>query len=108
MRLVAVPQRETTFSLVRLCLALISLVALAGSLLVSAGGPVQAQGGEGAVNAQVWARKLASGNVEFGLKVVDPSTGSSSFRLPNGRYLLYNSGTLLVGQWYYSSPERVG
>ena len=85
---------ERPSSLVRLCLASISLVALAGSLLVSAVGPVQAQG-EG-VNAQVWARKLASGNVEFGLKVVDPSTGSSSFRLPTERYLLYNSSALAV------------
>ncbi len=49
---------------------------------------------------QIWARRLLSGNVEFGLRV-DNSDVPLKFR-----YLLYESA--VVDKWYYSEPVVVG
>ena len=94
----------------RVGLVLIIGLSLWGALLVPVV-PVQAQGDgplTGERHVQVWARKLASGNVEFGLRVSDPSDGSITDPPLTKRYFLYNSSTLVVDRWYYSEPVKVG
>ncbi len=56
--------------------------------------------------AQVWARKLPSGNVEFGLSVT--SAGSRHNVSLGNRYLLYGASSTEVGTWYYSDWQVIG
>ena len=56
--------------------------------------------------AQVWTRKLSSGNVEFGLSVT--SAGSRTMISPTNRYLLYSDFSTRVGEWYYSDWRVIG
>ena len=56
--------------------------------------------------AQVWARKLPSGNVEFGLSVT--SAGSRHNVSLGNRYFLYGDTRTEVGTWYYSDWQVIG
>ncbi len=67
----------------------------AASLALISG--AQAQSGS---SVQIWARRLTSGNVEFGLRA-----DGSDVDLTN-RYLLYSAATL--GAWHYSEVRLVG
>ncbi len=93
----------------RVGLVMVLGLSLWGALLVPVV-PVQAQEGDsrGERHVQVWVRKLASDNVEFGLRATDPSNGSITYLPLTNRYLFYNSNTLVVDRWYYSEPVKVG
>ena len=75
------------------------ILCVLGALLA----PVQAQSSQGVSGAAVsiWVRKLASGNVEFGL--LDDNTNEPAL---TSRYLLY--ATAQQGRWYYSNQVKVG
>ena len=77
--------------------ALLAVCLLVTSLASISGGGVQAQSGS---SVEIWARRLASGNVEFGLRV------DGSNVVLNSRYLVYSN--VEIGQWYISEPQLVG
>ncbi len=54
--------------------------------------------------AQIWIRKLTSGNVEFGLSVT--SAGSRTNVSLTNRYFAYGASS--TGTWYYSDWEVIG
>ena len=80
-----------------LCVLLTVSLAAAG-LSVS---PVSAQAAEGA-SARIWARKLASGNVEFGLAVYAVGSSSGANVAVTNRYFPYESAAGNIGRWYNS------
>ncbi len=88
----------------------LGVAALLASSLVPLPASVQAQGStpSGAREVQVRARRLASGNVEFGLRVTNPADGSASYLTLIHRFLLYNHSRTVVGKWYYSEVVKVG
>ncbi len=79
------------------------VLALVASLGVFSASSASAQTGP---MAQVWARKLTSGNVEFGLSVT--SAGSRTMVSLTNRYLLYGDSSTRVGAWYYSDWRVIG
>ncbi len=81
--------------LAALCVLLAVLLTALG-LSVS---PTSAQSPEGP-SARIWARKLASGNVEFGLSIRAAGAASGTNAQVNNRYLLYEG--VQVGLWYNS------
>ena len=87
-----------------LCVALFaSVVSLAGGLGAS---PVLAQDASAGPLARVWAKKLASGNVEFGAAVYATPNAAASPATVNYRYFRYADST--VGTWYNSDPFFLG
>ena len=83
--------QATLWALLSVCLLVTSLVS------ISVGEGVKAQSGS---SVQIWARRLASGNMEFGLRV-----NGSDIAL-NSRYLLYES--VALGRFYHSEAQLVG
>ena len=79
------------------------VLALVASLGVFSASSASAQTGP---VAQIWARKLTSGNVEFGLRVT--SAGSRHNVSLGNRYLLYGDSGTEVGTWYYSEWKIIG
>ena len=84
-------------------LGAVLVLALVASLGVFSASSASAQTGP---VAQIWARKLTSGNVEFGLRVT--SAGSRHNVQLGNRYLLYGDSGTEVGTWYYSEWKVIG
>ncbi len=84
--------------------------ALLASSLVPLPASVQAQGStpSGGHEVEVRARRLASGNVELGLRETNPADGSVSYPTLDDRFFLYDDSGTVVGKWYYSEPVSVG
>ncbi len=80
-----------------LCVVLVVSLASAG-LSVS---PISAQSSEGPL-ARVWARKLASGNVEFGVAVYAAGSSSGVNVSVTNRYFPYERAASRIGSWYNS------
>ena len=80
-----------------LCVVLVVSLASAG-LSVS---PVSAQAADGP-SARVWAKKLASGNVEFGVAVYAAGSSSGANVAVTNRYFPYASAAGNIGTWYNS------
>ncbi len=80
-----------------LCVVLVVSLASAG-LSVS---PTSAQSSEGPL-ARVWARRLASGNVEFGVAVYAAGSSSAVNVSVTNRYFPYANAGSNVGSWYNS------
>ena len=86
--------------LAALCVALFaSVVSLAGGGLGAS--PVLAQDASGP-HARVWVKKLASGNVEFGVAVYSAPGANPTKATVNNRY--FRHGSVNVGTWYNSEP----
>ena len=82
-----------------LCVVLVVSLAGAG-VSVS---PTSAQFPEGP-SARVWAKKLASGNVEVGVAVYAAGSDSAALVRANNRLFLYERAVANVGAWYNSEP----
>ena len=78
------------------------LVAVAGSVTVAAGDPVEAQDGTGEV--RIVARRLADERVEFGLQARSSGGSWGERLLPSRRFFPASAS---VGRWLVSSPLEV-
>ncbi len=85
------------------CLGVGLVLALVASLGVFSASSASAQTGP---MAQIWTRKLTSGNVEFGLSVT--SAGSRTNVSLTNRYFLYGDSSIRVGTWHYSEWKVIG
>ena len=91
--------RARKYGLAALCVVLFaSVVSLGGGLGAS---PVLGQSSAGP-SARIWVRKLASGNVEFGVAVAAVGASTDFHIEINSRYFRYEN--VGVGTWHSSEP----
>ena len=87
------------YGLAALCVVLLaSMLSLGGGVGAS---PVLGQSSSGP-SARVWAKKLASGNVEFGVAVYAVGSDDATNAAVKNRLFLYERAAANVGSWYTS------